>query len=135
LPYIGALPIRNITKADIRSMVEKLEVTRINKWRGNSSGGAVSEASGVLRHLRSCFRWALTQDLININPTDGVDDPLGKSERDRELTEDEIIALWQVAETIGYPYGRIVHIAIQERRPFDEMRIPKPGRLTSHMVR
>jgi hypothetical protein len=63
LPYLGGHPVRMITKTHILMMVNDLAETRLNKWRGNSSGGALSEASGVLRHLRSLFRWAVDEDL------------------------------------------------------------------------
>ncbi len=58
LPYVGAIPIKQIAKADILKMTNDLAETRRHRWRGNSTGGALSEASGTLKHLRTCFQWA-----------------------------------------------------------------------------
>ena len=112
---IGAHPVRMITKAHILAMVNELADTRLHKWRGNDKGGSLSEASGVLRHLRSFFRWAVDMDLIAIDPTLGVRDPsVSKRERERErvLSEAEIIALWRVCESIRYPFGPIVQLLL-----------------------
>jgi integrase len=73
------------------------------------------EASGVLRHLRSCFRWAVDQDLIERDPTQGVRDPAGSKrerERKRVLSDKEIVALWQVCDEIGFPFGPIVKLLL-----------------------
>jgi integrase len=106
LPYIGELPVKQITKAHIFAMVRALENTRLRAWRDHQ-GGSLSEASAVLRHLRSCFRWAAAVDLVDRDPTFGIPDPLTKKgERERVLSDVEIKALWRVCEQIGYPYGR-----------------------------
>ncbi len=103
-----------MTKADILAMVNDLAEKRINKWRGNSTGGALSEASGALRHLRPMFRWAVDEDLIERDPTAGVRDPAGKTKRERErvLSAAELQALWQVSDEIGYPFGPIIQLLI-----------------------
>jgi integrase len=114
LPYIGSYPVRQITKAQILAMVNNLADTRLNTWRGNSTAGALSEASGVLRHLRSCFRWAVDEDHIDADPTAGVRDPSGnkKRERERTLNEPEIIVLWKVCDEIGYPWGPLIQLLL-----------------------
>jgi integrase len=114
LPYIGDKPVKQISKADVLGMVNDLSETRLHKWRGNDKGGSLSEASGVLRHLRTCFRWALDEDLVDKDPTQGVRDPSGgaKHERERVLSEDEIVALWQVVESLGYPWSGLIQLLI-----------------------
>jgi hypothetical protein len=67
-----------ITKAHILAMVNDLSETRLSKWRGNDKGGSLSKASGVLRHLRTCFCWAVDEDLLERDPSAGVRDPSGK---------------------------------------------------------
>ena len=76
-----------IAKSDILALINDLSETRLNTWRGNR-GPALAEASGVLRHLRTCFRWAVDNDLIERDPTQGVRSPIGKGERERVLTEE-----------------------------------------------
>jgi integrase len=114
LPYIGEIPVKQITKAHILSMINDLAETRLHKWRGNDKGGSLSEASGVLRHLRTCFRWALDEDLVDKDPTQGVRDPSGpaKHERERVLSEGEIVALWQICDQIKYPFGPLVQLLL-----------------------
>jgi integrase len=104
--------VRAITKADILLMVNQLADTRINKWRGNE-GGSLYEAAGVLTHLRTCFRWALSENLVESDPTAGVRNPNdNKRERERVLSETEIRALWKVCDGIGYPYGQLIQLLI-----------------------
>jgi integrase len=112
LPWLGDKPVKEISKADILATINDLAQTRRNVWRGNT-GPALGEASGVLKHLRSCFRWALDADLVDKDPTAGIRDPRGKKgERDRVLDETEIKALWQVAEELSFPFGPIVQLML-----------------------
>jgi Arm DNA-binding domain/Phage integrase family len=111
LPYLGDKPVKQIVKADVLAAINALAQTRLNTWRGNT-GPALVEASGVLRHLRSMFRWALDEDLVERDPTQGVRPPVGKRERDRVLSDPEIKALWQVCEEIGFPFGPLVQLLL-----------------------
>jgi integrase len=138
LPFIGGKPVKQITKADILAMINDLADTRVNKWRGEDKSPALSEASGVLRHLRTAFRWAVDHDLIERDPTQGVRDPMGgKRERERVLSESEIIALWRVCDEIGYPYGPIVQLLIltgQREREIGDMSWHELGDLEKRIL-
>lgn len=111
LDHLGDKPVAAITKGDILALVNDLADTRINKWRGNSKGGSLTEAAGVLRHLRTAFKWAVDENLVDADPTAGVRNPMvGRCERERVLSAAEIKALWQVCDEVGYPYGPILQL-------------------------
>ena len=60
------------------------------------------------------FRWAVDQDLIERDPSQGIRDPSGgrKRERERVLTESEIIALWGICDELAYPWRRLVQLLL-----------------------
>ena len=110
--YLGERRVREITKADILALLNDLAETRVRKWRGNTEGGSGSEANGVLRNLRKCFKWAHDNDLIDVNPVAGVIKPSAVRERKRTLSDEEITALWRVSEQVGWPMGCIVQLLL-----------------------
>jgi integrase len=114
-------------------MMNDLAGTRQNVWRGNT-GPALAEASGVVRHLRAMFKWAVDEDLITADPTQGVRDPRGKngkskSERERVLSEDEIKALWRICDDdLKFPFGPLVQLLLltgQREREIGNMTWPE----------
>jgi integrase len=125
LAYLGDKPVADIGKADILALVNDLADRRINQWRGNSKGGSLTEAAGTLRHLRTCFGFAVAENLVDLDPTVGVRNPLGgRRERERVLSETEIKALWQVCDEVR-DYGAILQLLLltgARKREIGEMR-------------
>lgn len=78
LPKIGARKIRDITKRDIRTVLEKVEER------------APHQALNVYRRLSRLFNHAASRDIIEVSPMAALD-PIGStSKKDRYLTADEI---------------------------------------------
>jgi integrase len=92
--------IADITRADVRAVL---------KAKHTKSPVA---ANRLLALIRRIFRWAVREDLIPANPAMDIDPPAQESERDRVLAVDELRRIWQAAEEIGYPFGRIVQLLI-----------------------
>ncbi len=60
------------------------------------------EANNCLNMIKRVFRWALAQDLVEVDPSVGVAKPLVKLRtRDRVLDDDEIVAFWGACEALG----------------------------------
>lgn len=93
LPMIGSLPAHEIRKAHIMQIIDPI-IQR----------NAPRMARLLFTNLRTMFRFALTRDLIDIDPTAGIDKKkIGgrDKERERVLTSDEIKQLAQKMPNAG----------------------------------
>ena len=86
VPALGKVPASRIKKAQIRSIIDRIE-----------DGGAPQMAGQVLARAKALFRWALDVDLIEKNPCDGIKRPTPVKARQRILDGDEIRRVWNAA--------------------------------------
>ena len=99
IPVHGATPIGRVTTRDILAITDKLAATPAEQIHAH---GAMSVF----------FRWALVRHLIAVNPMASLPLPARPGSRDRVLTDDELIAVYRAAQTIGFPFGFIILICI-----------------------
>lgn len=71
-----------------------------------------SEANHAFTALRTFFRFAVRRRLIQHSPVDGLQMPSRVIARERALTDDELVNVWNAATQIGYPFGTIVQLLI-----------------------
>jgi hypothetical protein len=71
--------------------------------------GALREAEKQREQLRGMFRWALSQDFIEIDPTAGLASYGSSPRRDRILATDEIKLLWDWLDASGMPPDYVEH--------------------------
>lgn len=86
--------------------------------------GKPQAAINHLRHLKMMFNWAAGRDLIVASPCDGVKPPGRTFERDRILSDVEVVAVWNAAGQLRTPYGsmyRILMLTGQRRSEVAEM--------------
>jgi integrase len=91
-------PIRDITKADVVAMVNKIKVDR------------PGQARTIYNLVKGFFNWAVRTDDygLDASPCAKIDTEslVGRSQEvDRTLTNLEIRALWKAAEQLAYPFG------------------------------
>lgn len=67
--------------------------------------GKPQAAINHLRHLKMMFNWAAGRDMIGTNPCDGVKSPGRTTERDRVLSDHEIVAVWKATSKLPAPFG------------------------------
>ncbi len=67
--------------------------------------GKLQGAINHLRHLKMLFNWAAGRDMIATNPTDGIKSPGRTTERDRILSDAEIVAVWKTTARLPEPFG------------------------------
>jgi integrase len=111
IPVLGDKPIGEIRRRDVIALIEGIVA------QGEPSpGGARPKRGG--RHaaghafaaLSKLFNWAVARDIegLDANPCGGLKlaDLLGSAQaRDRVLNDDEIVAVWQAAETMKRANG------------------------------
>jgi integrase len=109
-PALGGRPIREITRGDVRELLERI-VDR----------GSPSHANHVLAYLRAMLGWAMSNDLIEANPCDGIKKPSPVIERDRALDDNEIRLFWLACEKIGWPFGPLFQLLLLTAQRRDEL--------------
>lgn len=95
LPEYGDHDVQEITKRDIRELLEKI-----------ADSGRVTTANRMRLYLSGFFNWCIERDSITLSPVQGVKAVAKEVSRDRVLSDDEIRLLWLACERAGYPWGQ-----------------------------
>jgi integrase len=106
----GARKLADIRKADIIVAIDD-DVDR----------GKPIVANRRLATVSALFNWGLSRDLIAASPTAGVAKPGTEKARDRILTDEELLAVWNAAGDVGWPFGPIVQLLILTGQRRDEV--------------
>lgn len=115
-PKSGALAswsgraIGSITKRDVLHFVESMV-----------AHGAPVGANRTLSALKTAFTWAAKRDIIPASPCDYIDAPSPEEPQDRELSRQELVAIWRAADRVGFPYGRMIQVLMLTGQRLDEV--------------
>jgi integrase len=106
LPTIGAMPIKAVTRRDLRAITERIAAT------------APTSARRVKSYYSHFFnKWCVAHDFIETSPAFGIESPGREVERERTLLDFEVAALWKAAEGLGYAGDAIRFLlAVGQRR-------------------
>lgn len=106
--------INKVARRDIRTLLG-----------GIVARGRAPHASHVLSYMRPMFKWAVDQEIIEINPAVGVPDPDPRKrhdrERDRYLDDEEIRIFWTACEQVGRPFGPLFQLLLLTGQRRDEV--------------
>lgn len=89
LPVFGETPAKDITRRDIRSLLDKIAV------------GAPIMANRIKAQLSKMFNFAVLEEIVTVNPAWLVPRPAAERPRDRVLSEDELKRVWRELDTWG----------------------------------
>jgi integrase len=84
LPRFGKRKAKDITRRDVVAMLDDI-VER----------GAPIQANRTLEVVRKLFNWAISRDILQINPCHRLPKPSSENRSDRVLNEAEIRAVWK----------------------------------------
>lgn len=99
-PSLGNKPMPHITRADLRPILDAVPLAKKAMRR------AVFAYASVL------FGWATGRGDIDRNPLKDMAKPPAPKARDRVLADDELVEVWNAAETTGHPWGPFFRLAI-----------------------
>ncbi len=99
-PQWGGTPILEITKIDVRELVEGIAHDR------------PIAANRTLALVNRIFNWACKKDRLDTSPAFGIDPPSVEISRDRVLTDDEIVRLWAGFDKLGHPFNAVFKILL-----------------------
>jgi integrase len=111
LAYWSSRDVASITKRDVHNVLDSI-----------LARGATIVANRTLSALKTFFTWCVKRDIIVVSPCDHVDDPSPEHSIERDLSGDEIVAVWRAAERTGYPYGKMVQLILLTGLRRDEVR-------------
>ena len=93
------VPLNRITTKDILAVTDALKELP-------------SEQLHCHRALKTLFTWARKRHMISVSPLDGLGRPNEPVDRERVLSDKELVAIYRAAQKLGYPFGHIVLIII-----------------------
>lgn len=94
-------PVGNITRADIREVIE-----------ASRARGANVTINREIAAIRSFLSWCLKQDLVEVNVAAGMAKAAPENKRTRVLSDSEIKVIWQASEAESFPFGSITMLLL-----------------------
>jgi integrase len=95
LPRLGDHDVTQLARADLREAVRE-----IREQHGLTTARRVG---GLLKRF---FRWLASEDVIEADPAAALVLPGKEQQRDRTLTEAEIVAMWKATDAVNKPHER-----------------------------
>lgn len=115
-----------------------LEVNVLPRWRGRLAReisrrdvlelldrlveeGRPITANRTFSAVRKMFAWAVSRDILPVSPCAGVKPPTAERSRDRVVSDAELRNVWQAADKITGPFGKLVKLLILTGQRRDEV--------------
>ena len=101
VPAFGDRDIKKLTRRDIRDLIDQI-----------IDAGKPVQANRVQAATHALLVWAVGREIIEINPAAGLRRQTKETARDRVLTNDELRAVWNAIDGLGYPAGPLFKLLI-----------------------
>ena len=100
LPEIGSMKACEITKREVLRLLADVASKSDARKRKNAEPRKMTHRPNrVFELVRAIFRWGVSQDELQVDPTYGLKPPIKKEKpRERELSADEIRTLWEALD-------------------------------------
>lgn len=125
LPMLGDRSPEDLRRADIAELLDHLKTEK----------GLNAQVNRVRSQLLAAFNWALEREYVEINPAAGIRPRRIEVPRDRVLNDDELRALWLVAEELPAPSGPFIQMLLLTAGRRDEVRSMRWSELSDPMLR
>ena len=102
LPGWSEVAIHDIRRADAHELLDRLV-----------ADGRVAMAREVRKHLTKLFNWSVDRGIVTASPLAGMERPeIAYRPRERVLSMEELRAISDGAEQMGYPFGPLFRLLI-----------------------
>jgi len=108
VPLLGDKPLPEIERKDIRAVLAPIK-------------DKPATASNLFAVLRRLFRWAVNEGDLDASPIDRMEPPAKPEARDRVLSDEELVIVWNAADGLGYPFGPMVRLLVLTGARRDEV--------------
>jgi integrase len=102
-------PIADISRADVAALIHRI------------AERAPVQANRLLAALRRLFAFAVVEEIIARNPTDGIAAPTGEVARARVLSPNEIAAVWRASDRVSGEVAPFIRLLILTGSRFSEV--------------
>ncbi len=92
-------PISELTRRDVAALLDTVDDRQ-------------ATARLLFATLRKLFNWALERGDIAVSPLAGMKGPPTPIARDRVLNDEELVAVWIAAGSLGWPFGPMTRLLI-----------------------
>jgi integrase len=99
-PLIGHVKLPDLTRQHVRQVLDAVR-----------KRGAKATVNRTLAALRRALSWALSEDLIAVNPARGIVTQIIEQPKDRALSQDEIQQFWNALDSA--PIGERTRLALR----------------------
>lgn len=99
-PLIGHVKLPDLTRQHVRQVLDAVK-----------KRGAKATVNRTLAALRRALSWALSEDLIAINPASGIVTQIIEQPKDRALSQNEIRQFWNALDSA--PIGERTRLALR----------------------
>src|SRR5262249_43370968 len=110
LPRLRGRSVRENTRRHILEVLDRVV-----------DGGSPISANRTLAAVRKLFNWCVARDIIAVSPCAGVKPPTPERSRDRILSDDELVLVWQASVKVGGPFGALVQLLALTGQRRDEV--------------
>jgi integrase len=100
LPHFGHVKADEITRQEVRTFIHEIAETR-----GHLSNRLLAE-------IRAFYNWAISEDLVENNPAANVKSVYRERERERVLTDEELVAILKAVAQERHPWRTYVPFLI-----------------------
>jgi integrase len=100
LPKLRGKPLPHITKADLQAALDAIPAKQ------------KATRQQVFAYASILWRWALERGDIEDNPVPSMAKPKVPKSRDRVLSDEELVTVWQAAENLREPFGAYCRLLI-----------------------
>ena len=100
LPGLANRPLTDVSKRDIALAIDKV------------AARAPTMANRTFAYVRRFFNWCVEQGFLDVSPAIGLKAPSANKERDRILSDRELLDVWQSLEKVGPLWGAAYKILI-----------------------
>ena len=99
LPYLAHKKVGQIKKRDILELIDAVANAADARRKKILDRRMSHRPNRVFELVRSIFRWAMSRDIIEVDPTVGLSQPVKKeAPRERDLSTAEIRILWKALD-------------------------------------
>ncbi|MGQ0673859.1 MAG: tyrosine-type recombinase/integrase [Hyphomicrobium sp.] len=106
---LRARVLKSWAAEDIRRIGKHHVLTLVDGIMDEGKPGAANHTFAAIRKL---FSWCVQRGIVDVNPCSGIGAPSATVERERVLTDDELVGVWRAAGSMGYPYASLVRLLI-----------------------
>ena len=96
----GHREITDIQRRDVLDLIDSI-----------ADRGHLTMARRMHSRLHRLFRWAVGRGILHISPMQDLPKPGSDTKRDRVLTDDELVKVWQASDQLG-DYGTAVKLLV-----------------------